>query len=210
MKDDRKWLPTGGLCVLFAVVTLHPVPASSAEFAERIPGHAVRLDPSCRRCLKARRTPRDSTEGPISILHGTDRENVRIGRKTTWGLPRFSCSENGTVPFRNREVVPRPILSDPTEAVNSLRDREKKGHEVAEASFQYVPAVSTRSCECADRRRRRSRRSWASACSFFVLVTAATGTWGSAATGAEPLKAGMIGLDTSHVIAYTKMLNDHE
>ena len=45
-------------------------------------------------------------------------------------------------------------------------------------------------------------------CSFLVLVAAAAGTWGSATEGAEPLKAGMIGLDTSHVIAYTKMLND--
>jgi hypothetical protein len=30
------------------------------------------------------------------------------GRKTTWGLFQFSRSENGTVPFRNREVIPRP------------------------------------------------------------------------------------------------------
>ena len=47
-----------------------------------------------------------------------------------------------------------------------------------------------------------------SAYSIVVLITAAAGMWGSVVEGAEPLKAGMIGLDTSHVIAYTKMLND--
>ena len=36
--------------------------------------------------------------------------SLRGGRKTTWGLSRFSRSENGTVPFRNREVISRPIL----------------------------------------------------------------------------------------------------
>ena len=34
-----------------------------------------------------------------------------IGRETTWGLSRFSRSENGTVPFRNPEVILRPLLS---------------------------------------------------------------------------------------------------
>ena len=36
---------------------------------------------------------------------------LRGGRKPTWGLSRFSRSENGTVPFRNRKVVSRPILT---------------------------------------------------------------------------------------------------
>jgi len=37
MKDNRTRPPIDGLCVLFAVVTLYPAPASSPELAERIP-----------------------------------------------------------------------------------------------------------------------------------------------------------------------------
>jgi hypothetical protein len=36
---------------------------------------------------------------------------LRGGQKATWGLSRFSRSENGTVPFRNREAVARPRLT---------------------------------------------------------------------------------------------------
>ena len=35
---------------------------------------------------------------------------LRIGRKTTWGLSRFSRGENGTVPLRDAEVILRPLL----------------------------------------------------------------------------------------------------
>jgi len=37
--------------------------------------------------------------------------SLRIGGKTTWGLSRFSRSENGTVPLRNAEVILRPLLT---------------------------------------------------------------------------------------------------
>jgi hypothetical protein len=38
---------------------------------------------------------------------------VRGGAKTTGGLSRFSRSENGTVPFQSRRVIPRPLVRDP-------------------------------------------------------------------------------------------------
>jgi len=95
IKDGRPRPLTGSLCFLFAVVTLHPRPASSLDFAERIPGHAARLDSSCWLRLMARRTPRDSTDGPIAVLRGTDQESV----------------------------------SEPAEAVDSVRDREMKARE---------------------------------------------------------------------------------
>ena len=46
----------------------------------------------------------DATPGPRSPYHTP----IELG---PWGLSRFSCSENGTVPFRNREAIPRPILT---------------------------------------------------------------------------------------------------
>ncbi len=39
------------------------------------------------------------------------RRRLRITRETSWGLSRFWRGENGTVPFRNADVVLRPLIT---------------------------------------------------------------------------------------------------
>lgn len=45
-------------------------------------------------------------------------------------------------------------------------------------------------------------------CVALFTLTATTGSHGHSAVADEPMKAGIIGLDTSHVVAFSKLLND--
>jgi hypothetical protein len=47
----------------------------------------------------------------IRRLQARNRNRLRTGRGTSWGLSQFSVHENGTVPLGTREAIPRPILS---------------------------------------------------------------------------------------------------